>query len=51
MACMVVKFSDTENYGTLLAGDRMINKKIVKYFNRAIRRQTYTTKTQRPSLV
>ena len=50
-ACMVVKFSVAENFGRepILAGDRMRNKRIVKYSKRVIKK-TSLYKTQTRSL-
>lgn len=37
---MIVKFSDTENFGRepVLAGERIINKRIVKYSSSVIKK-------------
>lgn len=38
--CWIVKFSDTENFGRepILAGERIINKRIVKYSSSVIKK-------------
>lgn len=40
IVCVVVKFSDTESFGRqpVLAGDRIINKRILKYSNSMIKK-------------